>query len=69
MPPDRPLRTHTDRPFTGREYVSLALALAAPASGPRPNQPGDLVRLVRSAAAVALDGGTAERRAIITTLC
>lgn len=34
VPGDRPLRTHTERPFTGREYVMLALVLAATASGP-----------------------------------
>jgi uncharacterized protein (TIGR02678 family) len=71
LPADRPLRTHTDRPFTGREYVTLALVLAATASGPDRISLRDLVLLVRSAAAdagVALDGGTPERRALVTAL-
>lgn len=71
VPGDRPLRTHTDRPFTGREYVMLALVLAATASGPDRISLRDLVLLVRSAAAdagVALDGGVPERRALVTAL-
>jgi len=71
VPGDRPLRTHTERPFTGREYVMLALVLAATASGPDRISLRDLVLLVRSAAAdagVALDGGAPERRALVTTL-
>ena len=71
VPGDRPLRTHTDRPFTGREYVLLALVLAATASGPDRISLRDLVLLVRSAAAdagVALDGGASERRALVTAL-
>ena len=71
VPTDRPLRTHTDRPFTGREYVALALVLAATASGPDRISLRDLVVLVRSAAAdagVVLDGGTAERRAVVVAL-
>jgi uncharacterized protein (TIGR02678 family) len=71
VPGDRPLRTHTDRPFTGREYVMLALVLAATASGPDRISLRDLVLLVRSAAAdagVALDGGAPERRALVTAL-
>jgi uncharacterized protein (TIGR02678 family) len=71
IPADRPLRTHTDRPFTGREYVTLALVLAATASGPDRISLRDLVLLVRSAAAdagVALVGGSPERRALVTAL-
>jgi uncharacterized protein (TIGR02678 family) len=71
VPADRPLRTHTDRPFTGREYVALALVLAATASGPDRISLRDLVLQVRSAAAdagVVLDGGAAERRAVVTAL-
>lgn len=71
VPGDRPLRTHTDRPFTGREYVMLALVLAATASGPDRISLRDLVLLVRSAAAdagVSLDGGAPERRALVTAL-
>ena len=71
VPADRPLRTHTDRPFTGREYMALALVLAATASGPDRVSLRDLVVQVRSAAAdagIALDGGTAERRAVVTAL-
>lgn len=71
VPADRPLRTHTERPFTGREYVMLALVLAATASGPDRISLRDLVLAVRSAAAdagVVLDGGTPERRALVTAL-
>jgi uncharacterized protein (TIGR02678 family) len=71
VPRDRPLRTHTDRPFTGREYVALSLILAATASGPDRISLRDLVLQVRSAAAdagIALDGSTAERRAVVTAL-
>jgi uncharacterized protein (TIGR02678 family) len=71
VPADRPLRTHTDRPFTGREYVALTLVLAATASGPDRISLRDLVLQVRSSAAdagVTLDGGGAERRALVTAL-
>jgi uncharacterized protein (TIGR02678 family) len=71
IPADRPLRTHTDRPFTGREYVMLALVLAATASGPDRVSLRDLVLLVRSAAVdagVELDGTAPERRALVTAL-
>ncbi|PZS22698.1 MAG: TIGR02678 family protein [Pseudonocardiales bacterium] len=71
IPLDRPLRTHTDRPFTAREYVMLALVLAATASGPDRISLRDLVLQVRSAAAdagIALDGATSERRALVTAL-
>ncbi len=71
VPSDRPLRTHTDRAFTGREYVALALVLAATASGPDRISLRDLVLQVRSAAAdagIALDAGGAERRALVTAL-
>ncbi|MGH3856919.1 MAG: TIGR02678 family protein [Pseudonocardiaceae bacterium] len=71
IPLDRPLRTHTDRPFTAREYVLLALVLAATAAGPDRISLRDLVLQVRSAAAdagIALDGATSERRALVTAL-
>lgn len=71
VPVDRPLRTHTDRAFTGREYVTLALVLAATASGPDRISLRDLVLAVRSAAADAnlvLDAGAAQRRALVTAL-
>jgi uncharacterized protein (TIGR02678 family) len=71
LPHDRPLRTHTDRAFTGREYVTLALVLAATASGPDRISLRDLVLAVRSAAADAglvLDTGAAQRHALVTAL-
>jgi uncharacterized protein (TIGR02678 family) len=71
VPADRPLRTHTGRAFTGREYVTLALVLAATASGPDRISLRDLVLAVRSAAADAglvLDTGAAQRRALVTAL-
>lgn len=71
VPADRPLRTHTDRPFTGREYTALTLVLAATASGPDRISLRDLVLQVRSSAAdagVVLDGAVAERRALVTAL-
>lgn len=71
IPLDRPLRTPTDRPFTGRECVMLALVLAATAAGPDRISLRDLVLQVRSAAAdagIALDGATSERRALVTAL-
>jgi uncharacterized protein (TIGR02678 family) len=71
VPVDRPLRTHTDRAFTGREYVTLALVLAATASGPDRVSLRDLVLAIRSAAAdagVILDAGAAQRRALVTAL-
>ena len=71
VPADRPLRTHTDRPFTGREYTTLALVLAATASGPDRISLRDLVLQIRSAAAdagIALGDGVAERRAVVTAL-
>lgn len=71
VPSDRPLRTHNDRRFIGREYVALALVLAATASGPDRISLRDLVLQVRTAAAdggVVLGGGAAERRAVVTAL-
>ena len=71
LPADRPIRTHTDRAFTGREYVTLALVLAATASGPDRISLRDLALAVRSAAAdagVAVEPGSAERRLIATVL-
>lgn len=58
----------TDRPFTAREHVQLALVLAA---GPDRISLRDLALQVRSAAAdagIALDGATSERRALVTAL-
>ena len=71
IPLDRPLRTPTERPFTAREYVLLALVLAATAAGPDRISLRDLVLQVRSAAAdagIALDGATSERRALVTAV-
>ncbi|OAA23571.1 TIGR02678 family protein [Frankia sp. EI5c] len=71
VPADRPLRTHTGHPFTTRQYVTLALVLAATAAGPDRISLRDLVLRVRSAAAdaeIALDGAAAERRALVTAL-
>jgi uncharacterized protein (TIGR02678 family) len=71
IPADRPLRTHTQRPFTAREYTLLALVLAATAAGPDRISLRDLVLHVRSAAAdagIPLDGATSERRALVTAL-
>ncbi|EIV94702.1 TIGR02678 family protein [Frankia sp. QA3] len=71
VPPDRPLRTHTDHPFTARQYVMLALVLAATAAGPDRISLRDLVLQVRSAAAdadISLDGAAGERRALVTAL-
>ena len=71
VPADRPLRTHTGRAFTGREYVTLALVLAATASGSDRISLRDLVLAVRSSAAdagVVLDAGAADRRALVTAL-
>jgi uncharacterized protein (TIGR02678 family) len=71
IPLDRPLRTTTGRAFTAREYVLLALVLAATAAGPDRVSLRDLVLQVRSAAAdadISLDGATSERRALVTGL-
>ncbi len=71
IPADRGLRTHTNRPFTAREYVLLALVLAATAAGPDRVSLRDLALQVRSAAAdagITLDGATSERRALVTAL-
>ena len=71
LPAGRPLRTHTDRGFTGREYVTLALVLAATASGPDRISLRDLVLQVRTAAAdagITLETGPAERRVLATAL-
>ncbi|AEA28574.1 Conserved hypothetical protein CHP02678 [Pseudonocardia dioxanivorans CB1190] len=71
LPHDRPLRTRTGRPFTGREYVALTLVLAATAAGPDRISLRDLVLQFRSAAAdagITLDGGSAERRTLVTAL-
>lgn len=71
VPADRPLQTRTGHPFTGRQYVALALVLAATASGPDRISLRDLVLRFRSAAAdasVSLDGGVGERRALVTAL-
>ncbi len=71
VPRDRPLLTRTKRAFTGREYITLALVLAATASGPDRISLRDLVLQVRSAAAdagVSLDSGVGQRRALVTVL-
>lgn len=71
IPADRPLRTHTDRRFTAREYVLLALVLAATSAGPDRISLRDLALQVRTAAAdagITLDGAASERRALVTAL-
>ncbi len=71
VPADRPLRGRTGQPFTGRQYVALALLLAATASGPDRISLRDLILRVRSSAAdasIKLDGSGAERRAVVAAL-
>jgi uncharacterized protein (TIGR02678 family) len=71
VPADRPLRAPTDRPLTGREHVTLALVLAATASGPDRISLRDLVLRVRSTAAdagIVLDGGAGGRRTLVTAV-
>jgi uncharacterized protein (TIGR02678 family) len=67
----RPLRAKSGRPFHRREYVLLALVLAATAAGPGIVSLRDLVDKVRSAAAeaeITLLGDSTERRALVTVL-
>jgi len=67
----RPLRAKSGRPFHKREYVLLALVLAATAAGPGVVSLRDLVDKVRSAAAeaeITLLGDSTERRAFVTVL-
>lgn len=69
----RPLRTATSqsRPFSGREYTMLALALAAVAAGPSVISLLDLIDEIRSAAIdaeVALTEELADRRALVAAL-
>lgn len=69
----RPLRTATagSRPFTVAEYRTLALTLAATASGPRLISLADLVLRLREAASEAglsYGTGATERRALVTVL-
>lgn len=67
----RPLRAKSGRPFHRREYVLLALVLAATAAGPGVVSLRDLVDKVRSAAAEAeltLIGDSTERRAFVAVL-
>lgn len=69
----RPLRTATSepRPFTQREYIQLALILAAVAAGPRVISLRDLVDEIRSAATdagITLTEEPSERRAVVTAL-
>lgn len=71
VPEHRPLRTTTGRPFNQREYVLLALALAATAAGPAVISLRDLVDKVRSAAAEAdirLPDTAIGRRALVTVV-
>lgn len=71
VPHDRPLRARTGREFAAREYTTLALVLAATASGPDRVSLRDLVLQVRSAAAdagVGFDSGAGQRRALVTAL-
>jgi uncharacterized protein (TIGR02678 family) len=67
----RPLRATSGRPFHRREYVLLALVLAATAAGPGVVSLRDLVDKVRSAAAeaeITLLGDSTERRAFVAVL-
>lgn len=73
VPAHRPLRTRTGRAFHQREYVLLALVLAATAAGPAVVSLRDLVEQVRSAAAeaeldVEVEGDHTERRALVAVL-
>lgn len=71
VPDRRPLRTHTDRPFTRLEYVILALVLGTTVAGPSIVSLRDLVDGIRSAGAEAeirLAGDATERRAIVSVL-
>src|SRR5690606_7304602 len=71
VPDHRPLRTASGRPFHRREYVLLALVLAATAAGPDVISLRDLVDQVRSAAAeagIALTDDSTERRALVSVL-
>ena len=71
VPPRRPLRTSTGRPFGRREYVLLALVLASTAAGPAVVSLRDLVDQVRSAAAdadIALSDDATERRSLVRAL-
>ncbi len=59
------------RPFTRREYVMLALTLAAIAAGPNVISLRDLVHEIRSAAAdadISIIDDTSERRSLVTAL-
>jgi uncharacterized protein (TIGR02678 family) len=70
-PAGRPLRAPTGRPLRPVEYVMLALALGAVASGPDVISLRDLVAAVRSAAAEAeieMSGDAPERRALVVAL-
>lgn len=69
----RPLLTATSqgRPFSQREYIMLALALAAVAAGPSVISLRDLIHEVRSAAAdadITLTEESTDRRALVTAL-
>lgn len=71
VPDHRPLRTSTGRPFQRREYVLLALVLAATAAGPDVISLRDLVEQVRSAAAetgIVLTDERADRRTLVNVL-
>lgn len=71
IPDHRPLRTGTGRAFRRREYVLLALVLAATAAGPDVISLRDLVDQVRSAAAecgITLRDDRAERGALVVAL-
>lgn len=71
VPERRPLRSSAGRPLTGLELTLLVLVLACTSAGPAVISLGDLVELVRSAAAecdVHLAGDGTERRALVTAL-
>lgn len=71
VPSDRALRTKSDRSFTRREYVILALVLGTTVAGPDVISLRDLIEGIRSAAVEAeleLMGDATERRAIVVVL-
>jgi uncharacterized protein (TIGR02678 family) len=71
VPAGRPLRTRSDRALNRLEYTTLALVLAATASGPSVISLRDLVSAVRSASAdadITLPDDTTGRRALVAAL-
>jgi uncharacterized protein (TIGR02678 family) len=71
VPPNRPLRTSSQRALSGLEHTVLALVLAATSSGPAVISLRDLVGELRSAAAeaeIALADDASVRRALVAAL-